>query len=276
MKTPVIAIIGAGNMGASLTGGLINNGHPVDHIIATDPSPEKRQHLTHTYGIQTLDDNATAIKQADVVIFAVKPQLFETIALPLSRLITERQPLVISIAAGIRASSIAKWLGGHAAIVRVMPNTPALIGAGASALFATPSVSTEQHNIAESIMRAVGITVWVKEESEMDTVTALSGSGPAYFFLILEALQQGAEELGLSAETAQMLAQQTALGAALMAIDSTHSPAELRQHVTSPGGTTEAAIAVLEKNHLREILKQALQAAKNRSVELANLLGEKS
>ncbi len=275
MKTPVIAIIGAGNMGASLTGGLIKNGHPVDKIIATDPSHEKRLHLTHTYGIKTLDDNLAAVSVADVVIFAVKPQAFEVVASPLKEIINQRKPLIISIAAGVRAASIQKWLGGHAAIVRVMPNTPALVGAGASALYANPEVSDEQHNIAESIVRAVGIAVWVKEESQMDTVTALSGSGPAYFFLILEALQEGAEELGLSAETAQMLAQQTALGAALMAIDSTHSPAELRQHVTSPGGTTEAAIAVLEKSDLRSILKKALVAAKNRSEELANLLGEK-
>lgn len=275
MNTPVIAIIGAGNMGASLTGGLIKNGHPVDKIIATDPSPEKRLHLTHTYGIKTLDDNHAAVSQANVVIFAVKPQAFEAVAAPLKEVINKHRPLIISVAAGVRAASIQKWLGGHAAIVRVMPNTPALIGAGASALYANPEVSEDQHNIAESILRAVGITVWVTEESQMDAVTALSGSGPAYFFLILEALQEGAEELGLSAETAQMLAQQTALGAALMAIDSTHSPAELRQHVTSPGGTTEAALAVLEKSDLRSILKKALIAAKNRSEELANLLGEK-
>lgn len=275
MNTPVIAIIGAGNMGASLIGGLIKNGHPVDRIIATDPSPEKRSHLTHTYGIKCLDDNLAAVSQANVVIFAVKPQVFESVASPLKAAVEKNRPLIISVAAGVRAASIQKWLGGHAAIVRVMPNTPALIGAGASALYANAEVSDDQHNIAESILRAVGITVWVNEENQMDAVTALSGSGPAYFFLILEALQEGAEELGLSAETAQMLAQQTALGAALMAIDSTHSPAELRKHVTSPGGTTEAAIGVLEKSDLRNILKKALLAAKNRSEELANMLGEK-
>jgi pyrroline-5-carboxylate reductase len=275
MKTPTIAIIGAGNMGASLTGGLIKNGHPVDKIIAADPSPEKRQHLLHTYGIKVFDENADMTKLADVVIFAVKPQIFESVATPLKEIFAKHKPLVISIAAGVRIASIQKWLGGHAAIVRVMPNTPALIGAGASALYANAEVSEDQHDIAESILRAVGITVWVQEESQMDTVTALSGSGPAYFFLILEALQDAAEELGLSAETAQILAQQTALGAALMAIDSTHSPAELRQHVTSPGGTTEAALAVLEKSDVRSILKKALQAAKTRSEELANMLGEK-
>jgi len=275
MTTPTIAIIGAGNMGSSLIGGLIKNGHPLDKLTATDPSSEKRQHLLQTFGSQALDDNQTAISQADVVIFAVKPQLFEEVAVPLKPLIAKHKPLVMSIAAGVRAASIQHWLGDHAAIVRVMPNTPALIGAGASALFANAEVTAAQHAIAESIMRAVGITVWVSDEAQMDTVTALSGSGPAYFFLILEALQEGAEELGLPPETAQLLAQQTALGAALMAIDSTHSPAELRQHVTSPGGTTERAINVLEENKLRAIFKKALVAAKQRSEELADLLGEK-
>lgn len=275
MTTPVIAMIGAGNMGSSLIGGMIKNGHPLDKLIATDPSPEKLEHLQQMFDIQVTADNRAAAAKADVIIFAVKPQVFANVASPLKDIVQQRKPLVISIAAGVRAASIDAWLGGHTAVVRVMPNTPALIGAGASALFANAETSDDQRNIAESIMRAVGIAVWVDQEEQMDTVTALSGSGPAYFFLILEALQNAAEELGLPAETAQLLAQQTALGAALMAIDSIHTPAELRQHVTSPGGTTEKAVNVLEEKKIREIFKQALTAAKHRSEELANLLGDK-
>lgn len=274
MTTPTIAIIGAGNMGSSLIGGLIKNGHPVDKLVATDPSAEKRQHLQQTFGIQTAEDNKSAISNADVIIFAVKPQMFETVATELKSIIAQQNQLIVSIAAGVRAESIETWLGGHAAVVRVMPNTPALIGAGASGLFANSAVTEDQHAIAESIMRAVGITIWVTDEKQLDTVTALSGSGPAYFFLILEALQDGAVELGLSHETAQLLAQQTALGAALMAIDSVHTPGELRKQVTSPGGTTEKAIRVLQENQVGAIFKKALVAAKERSEELANLLGE--
>lgn len=275
MNTPTIAMIGTGNMGSSLIGGLIKNGHPADKIIATDPSEEKLQHMLETFGIQVTKDNHAAAAIADVIIFAVKPQVFGLVAAPLHDLMQHRKPLVMSIAAGVRAESIEQWLGGRAAVVRVMPNTPALIGVGASALYANKYATDDQRNIAESIMRAVGIAVWVDDEKQMDTVTALSGSGPAYFFLILEALQNAAVDLGLPAATAQLLAQQTALGAALMAIDSTHTPAELRQHVTSPGGTTEKAVNVLEEKNIRDIFKQALTAAKLRSEELANLLGDK-
>jgi pyrroline-5-carboxylate reductase len=272
MNTPLIAMIGAGNMGSSLIGGLIKNGHPLHKLIATDPSDEKLQQM-QPLGIHVTTDNLEAAREADVIIIAVKPQVFQKVVTPLKQLVHDRKPLIISIAAGIRAVSIQQWLGEQTAVVRVMPNTPALIGAGASALFANSHTSLEQRNIAESILRAVGITVWVDDENQMDAVTALSGSGPAYFFLILEALQDAAENLGLSAETAQVLAQQTALGASLMAIDSTFSPAELRKQVTSPGGTTEKAVSVLEENHIREIFNKALLAAKQRSEELANVLG---
>ncbi len=274
MKTPFIAMIGAGNMGSSLIGGLIKNGHPVDRIIATDPSDEKLRQL-QPFGIHVTTDNSKAASLADVIIFAVKPQVFEKVAAPIKDVVQQRKPLVISIAAGIRIASIQQWLGEQTAIARVMPNTPALIGAGASALFANQHTTAEQRNIAETIMRAVGISVWVDEEEQMDTVTALSGSGPAYFFLVIEALQDAAESMGLPAETAQILAQQTALGAALMAIDSAYSPAELRQHVTSPGGTTEKAVSVLEEHHIRDIFKKTLLAAKQRSEELAHLSGDK-
>jgi pyrroline-5-carboxylate reductase len=276
MTSPIIAMIGAGNMGSSLIGGMIKNGHPAKQLIATDPSPEKRHQLQKQFGIQVTADNLEAAQSADVIILAVKPQALQAVVTPLAGMVAERHPLIISVAAGVRIESIQTWLGGHAPIVRVMPNTPALIGAGASALFANSIVSPAQHDIAESILRAVGITVWLDAEQQMDAVTALSGSGPAYFFLVLEALQDSAEALGLPAKTAQILAQQTALGAAMMAIESQHSPAILRQQVTSPGGTTEKAVSVLEANGLRDIFNKALLAAKQRSEELAKLLGESS
>lgn len=271
MTFPTIALIGAGNMGSSLIGGLIKNGHPADKIWATDPASEKRQQIEDQFHIHTSDDNAKAVRAADVVIFAIKPQLFGKIALELTPQIQQRKPLVISIAAGIQINSMENWLGKETAIVRSMPNTPALIGSGATALFANQHVSSDQHNLAESILRAVGVVVWVEKEALMDTVTALSGSGPAYYFLVMEAMQEAAEELGLPADIAKLLTQQTALGASRMAMESDHSVSELRRQVTSPGGTTEKALLSLEENNIREIFRKALQAAKLRSEELSTL-----
>lgn len=176
---------------------------------------------------------------------------------------------MISVAAGIREENLQTGLGGYVAIVRCMPNTPALIGAGATALYANSYVDAKQHQLAESILRAVGITLWLENENDMDAVTALSGSGPAYFFLVIEALQAAGEKLGLSSETARLLTLQTAFGAARMALESSHSAEKLRQQVTSPGGTTAAALNVLEKEKLRDIFMHALEAACLRSKELA-------
>ena len=192
----------------------------------------------------------------------------------LAEIIQVRKPLILSIAAGIQEASIQHWLGGKIAIVRAMPNTPALIGCGAAALHANAYVSHEQRNMAESILRSTGITIWLSDESLMDAVTALSGSGPAYFFLMMEALQQAAENQGLPTETARLLTLQTALGAARMAIESGKPLDELRQQVTSKGGTTEKAISILEENHIRAIYQQALDAAKKRAEELGELLGK--
>lgn len=271
---PNIAIIGAGNMGASLIGGLINNGHPGSKLWASDPSTEKLAELSEKTGIHTTTNNIEAVQSADIVVFAIKPQMFAGIATELADVIQKHRPLVLSIAAGIRVASIQHWLGGKMAIVRSMPNTPSLIGCGAAALYANSEVSDEQRNMAESILRSVGIAIWVADESLLDTVTALSGNGPAYFFLMMEALQQSAENLGLPIETARLLTLQTALGAARMAIESGKPLEELRQHVTSPGGTTEKAISVLEENELRTIYHRALEAGKKRSEELAELMGK--
>jgi pyrroline-5-carboxylate reductase len=263
-----IAIIGAGNMGSCLAGGLIANHYPAKHIWLSDPSTDKLTHLAQRLLVNITTDNLEAIKTADVIILAIKPDLMQNIANSLANQLSHK-PLIISIAAGIPTTLLTQWLSKEQPIVRVMPNTPALIGCGASGLFANKHVSPIQHALAESIMRAVGVVAWLKEEAQMDTVTALSGSGPAYFFLIIEALQDAAEKLGLSKETARLLTLQTAYGASRMALESEKNITELRQQVTSPGGTTEQGIAALEKGNLRDIFKQALQAAKNRSEELA-------
>ena len=274
MSTPTIAIIGAGNMGKSLIGGLIKDGHPCEKLWATDPDKEKLTELAQTFHIQTTADNIAAAEAANVIIFAVKPQLFAHVAKELNPIIKIRKPLILSIAAGVRETNIQHALGGNIAIVRAMPNTPALLGCGATALYANSYVTEAERNLAESILRAVGIIVWLSDEALMDTVTALSGSGPAYFFLMMESLQEAAEQLGLPKETARLLTLQTALGAARMAIESGLPLDQLRHNVTSPGGTTEKAVSMLEENNIRRIFKYALQAAKMRSEELATLLGK--
>lgn len=274
MQNPIITFIGAGNMAHSLIGGLITNGYAPANIWATCPEPEPLQDLKTKFSIHTSTDNPVGAKVANIIVLAVKPQILKIVATELAAIIKEKQPLVISIAAGVREIDIRRWLGDKTAIVRCMPNTPALVKSGASGLYANPNVSSEQKNLAESIMRAVGIVVWLDNEQQLDTVTALSGSGPAYFFKIIEALEQAAEELGLSPEAAHLLTLQTALGAAHMALESNESAAELRKRVTSPGGTTECALQILEAGKLNELLKNTLYAAQQRSIELAELFGK--
>lgn len=272
MTPPIIAFIGAGNMGSSLIGGLIQDGHPADHLWATDTHAEKLDELKQRFGIHTTTDNNKAAAVADIIVFAIKPQLFAAVATPMANILQQRKPLIVSIAAGIRIASIAHWVGGQPAIVRAMPNTPALIGCGAAALYANEQVTAHQRNLAESILRAVGAVIWVNDESLMDTVTALSGSGPAYFFLMMESLQQAAEQCGLPTDAARLLTLQTALGAARMAIESGKPLDELRRNVTSPGGTTEKALSILEEKNIRGIFQEAVKAAKRRSEELAEMM----
>ncbi len=268
-----IAFIGAGNMARSLIGGLISSGYDRQRILATDPNEAARQQLTSTLGIAAYADNAEAARQADVVVLAVKPQQLQAVCRALSETVQQHKPLIVSIAAGIRSSDIDRWLGGGLPIVRAMPNTPALVGSGASGLYATPAVSAEEKERAENILRAVGMTVWVPKESLLDAVTAVSGSGPAYFFLFMEALSEAGERLGLSADDARLLTLQTALGAARMAMESEEPFATLRKKVTSPGGTTEAALKVFDQAGCGEIIDQAAQAAYHRAGELAEQLG---
>jgi pyrroline-5-carboxylate reductase len=273
MTQPTIAFIGAGNMAGSLIRGLVADGYDPGQIVAADPSTTQLSVLRSQTGVRTAGDNAAAIASAEVVVLAVKPQVLQTVARQIADAVQARRPLVISVAAGIRERTLQTWLGGGVPLVRTMPNTPAMIGAGATVLHASPEVTPEQQDTAESIMRAVGLTRWVEDEGLMDAVTALSGSGPAYFFLVMEAMEQAAVELGIPGETARLLTLQTALGAARMAMESNDDPATLRRRVTSPGGTTERALAVFEEQGLRATFGAALKAARDRSVELSDLLG---
>lgn len=269
--TDTIAFIGAGNMAAALISGLIADGIDPGRLLASDPDQAKTAAIAAT-GVRTLQDNKQAVQEADTVILAVKPQVLREVAEGIADSVRVHKPLLISIAAGIRCASLDNWLGGDAALVRTMPNTPAMIQAGASVLYATAQVSDAQRQTAESILRAVGLTQWVEDEQLMDAVTALSGSGPAYFFLVMEAMSAAGRELGLDEQTAHLLTLQTALGASRMAMESEDGPATLRERVTSPGGTTEQALRSFEADDIRTIFSRALTAARDRSIELSDLL----
>ncbi|HUT40293.1 MAG TPA: pyrroline-5-carboxylate reductase [Gammaproteobacteria bacterium] len=271
-----LTFIGGGNMASSLIGGLIADGWNPATIQASDRDEQQLHRLATRFGIATSADNQAAAAHADIIVLAVKPQVMKSVALDLAETVTQHRPLVISIAAGVRESSLRDWLGADTAIVRTMPNTPALVQSGATALFANPAVTEDQRSIAESIMRAVGLALWVEDENQLDAVTALSGSGPAYFFLFMEALQAGGCKLGLPEDTARLLALQTAFGAAKMALESPEDAAALRRLVTSPGGTTERAISVFQQHGFEELVEQAMQAAAGRSRELAEEIGNQT
>ncbi len=272
-----ICFIGGGNMATSLIGGLIAQGHSADSISVSDPNESQRNQLEQQFSINSFADCAPAMADADIVVLAVKPQIMKDVALNIVSSIAPnaKQPLFVSIAAGINLFSLQSWLGENQAIVRCMPNTPSLIQLGASGLYANEHTSIVQKNLAETVLKAAGIVQWVQTEAEIDAVTAVSGSGPAYYFLFMEAMIDAGTELGLSRETATELTIQTAIGAAQMAKESDVDTAELRRRVTSPGGTTEQAINTFESAHLRDIVKAALNSATRRSGELAEMLGEK-
>jgi pyrroline-5-carboxylate reductase len=264
-----LAFIGGGNMAAALIGGLTKRGLQATRVVVADPSGEQLQRLVRDYGVTAAADNVSAVKGAEVVILAVKPQLMRAVAVGLAPQLAETRPLVISVAAGIPHAALARWFGPQIAVIRTMPNRPALNGFGATGLFAPAGVGAANRALAEMIMAAVSATVWVEHESQMDTVTALSGSGPAYFFLFMEALEAAAHERGLPKDVAHQLTLETAFGAAQMARQSADSLATLREQVTSKGGTTAAALAVLDAAGLRAIVAHAVAAADRRSAELA-------
>lgn len=292
---PTIGFIGGGNMAGSLIGGLISAGFSASDITVAEPDETRRQNLSQQFNINTSAENKTTLN-CEIIILAVKPQLLKTVCLHLGQQSDSSktsESLFISIAAGVKSTDINRWLtnkksnnksnskndnqgpdqtSSHA-IVRCMPNTPALLQCGASGLFSNALVTNKQKQQAEEIMQAVGMVIWVDNEEQLNAVTAVSGSGPAYFFLMMEAMQQAGEKLGLTKEIAQQLVLQTALGAARMATESDLSPAELRQKVTSKGGTTEQAILSFQSANFQQIVLRALEAANNRSISLADELG---
>jgi pyrroline-5-carboxylate reductase len=273
MTRETIAFIGGGNMATSLIAGLIADGYGPQRLVVSDPDRSKLDALAARFGVRIAASNLEALGGADVALICVKPQMARTVCAELAPG-AANVPLLISVMAGIREQSIQSWLGAHPALVRAMPNTPAMIQAGAIVLHATPEVTAYQRNQAETIMRAGGLTRWVEREELMDPVTALSGSGPAYFFLLMETLEQAGIALGLDAESARLLTIQTALGAARMAMESTDSPRDLRLRVTSPNGTTERALHVLEAGGFGKLVQDAVRAACERSQELSELLGD--
>ncbi|MEZ5497265.1 MAG: pyrroline-5-carboxylate reductase [Gammaproteobacteria bacterium] len=264
-----VRFVGAGNMATSLIGGLINRGFLPSQITASDSGGHQRQVVTEKFGVKTFSDNNEHFGIPDVVVLAVKPQIMKQVALDVAESVIETGALVISIAAGIKVEHLEQWISKDIPIVRSMPNTPALIGEGATGLFANANVNREQKHLTEAILDSVGISHWVDEEYKIDVVTALSGSGPAYFFLFMEYLQKTAVELGLSEEVAAKLTEQTALGSAILAQRSQDDITVLRQKVTSPNGTTEAALKSFQANDFAKIINQAVKAANHRSQELS-------
>jgi len=270
-----IGFVGAGNMARALAAGLQRNGWDPGRIVMADLDAGQRAAVTEHLRTATFADNAEVAKQADILVLAVKPQVLKNVATALATTVQAKKPLVVSIAAGIRVDDVERWLGGNLPVVRVMPNTPALIGSGAAGLFANRRVDANMRDQAEHVMRAVGVVVWLKDEALLDVVTALSGSGPAYFFLIMEMLEKAALRHGLDPKTARLLTLETAFGAAKMALEGAEEPAELRRRVTSPGGTTEAAIGVLSRGGIDKLLDEAIAAAVQRSRELADMFTER-
>lgn len=268
LKDSMIGFIGGGNMSTSLITGMTYSGVTPKNIIVADPNLAKRQSI-EKLGVNTTESDSKVAESADILILAVKPKDMKAAIDEIKRGLKSHPTLVISIAAGILTETLERWLGINTAIVRAMPNTAALLRAGATALYANTRVTDKERSLAESILRGVGVTVWVAHEHEMDTVTALSGSGPAYFFLMMKALEEGAERLNLPSETAKMLTLQTALGAARMALESEIPMEALIQRVASKGGTTEAALTILENSDFNNIMKAALKGARDRSQEIS-------
>jgi pyrroline-5-carboxylate reductase len=277
MSEEILAFLGGGSMATSLIAGLIDDGWDPKRISVAEPDRRQQQHLSDRWGVHVTHDNNEVAQRGATVVLCVKPQIMATVVRGVASTLAARhpQPLVVSIAAGVREPDIRRWLNYDAAVVRAMPNTPALVRSGAAALYANPFVSEGQRNRAESILRAVGITLWFDDEHLLDAVTALSGSGPAYLFLWMELMASAGERLGLSREAANLLTLQTAFGAAKMALESSESPSMLRSRVTSAGGTTEQALKVLQQADLERIFYEALTRARERAVELGRLYGGK-
>jgi pyrroline-5-carboxylate reductase len=267
-----IGLIGAGNMARALVRGLLQAGHPAGRLQVADPDPSQLEQVVALHAsVGIHGDNKDVTDIADVLVLAVKPQLMADVARQIASSPRRSGQLILSVAAGITLGSLRSWFGPDAPLVRVMPNQPATIGAGISGLAASASVGEQERQIAQYIASATGQAVWLQDEALMDAVTAVSGSGPAYFYLLMEHMERAAVELGLSPELAAALTRETALGAARVVIETKAEPALLRAAVTSPGGTTAAALRVFEAAHLAAIVRQALAAARDRSAELGRV-----
>lgn len=272
-NTPTIGFIGAGNMAYALVSGLINHGYASERIVMSDANETLLSLRQDEFSLRVFKDNQQLAQHCDVIVLAVKPQVLAEVCAEIKDQVSDQQ-LLVSIAAGVHAHDINRWLGKNKAIVRTMPNTPALLGRGITGLFANEHTSSAQQDIAQHIMSAVGKTLWVDSEDLLDAVTAVSGSGPAYFFLMVESMTKAGEALGLTRDAAEQLSIETALGAALMASESSDSPRELRRQVTSPNGTTQAAIESFQDQDFEVIVSHALSAAYHRAGELGAELGD--
>lgn len=272
MTDTTIAFIGAGNMASSIIGGLIHNGWPAENIIGTGRTSEKLEQLHARFGIKVTTDNHQAVKEADVIMLGVKPQGMKALLNDLSSSLNPEKHLLISLAAGITMKSLEQWSGEGFAVIRSMPNTPCLLQCGVTGLIANPKVTEAQKELTHQIFSAVGIAEWVATEDMIDSIIAISGSAPAYFFLFMEAMKTTGEELGFDRATAERLTIQSALGAARMAQEENVDIAELRRRVTSPNGTTEQAIKTFQQGGLPELVDKSMKSAVKRAQEMAKEL----
>ncbi|MGB1868084.1 MAG: pyrroline-5-carboxylate reductase [Porticoccaceae bacterium] len=263
-----IAFIGGGNMASCIIGGMVANGFDPKQIVVGTPSQSTRDRLSATTGVVTLEDNRAAVAGAELVVLAVKPIMMRQVVEDLAPALTH-QPIVVSVAAGIPLTALQQWLGRPMPLVRAMPNTPSMVQAGATGLYSQSELSAEQRTLVDRIFKAIGYSCWVEREELIDAVIAVSGSGPAYFFLVLEAMQKVAQELGLSQQIAEELSLHTALGASRMAMESGSTAADLRSQVTSPGGTTQAAIQNFQQHGLEDIFRNAMTSAVARAKEMS-------
>ena len=274
-NSSTISFIGAGNMASAIIGGMLDNGYRAGNIWVSAPDDSHLQALRDRFGVSVTTDNRHCAQQADMVVLAVKPQVMAEVCRDIAPVVQNTRPLMVSIAAGLASDTLDGWLGGGLPLVRVMPNTPSLVGKGAAGLFANAAVTAEQKTMVQSVFESIGSALWVDDEEQLHGVTALSGSGPAYFFLMLEALEAAATEAGIAPETARELAIQTMAGAAEMAARSEHDPAQLKRNVMSPGGTTERAINTFEDGGMRDLVQKAYNAAFERSQEMSKELADK-
>ena len=273
MHDKTLSFIGAGHMAEAIIAGLIRNGHPPKQIIAAARHDTTLSPLSSRYGIRVTTDNGEAIAAADAVVFAIKPQAMKEVCTHASAAVAKHRPLVISVAAGLTCATISRWLAGYDAIIRAMPNTPSLVGAGASGLYATCAISDQQRHLATALMSAVGIAVWVDSEPQLNTVTAIAGSAPAYYFYLMESLEKFATAKGMPLEEARRLIVQTSLGAARMCDTADDAPEALKKRVMSPQGTTERAIFHLRDHGFEQLVNDAAQACFDRAEELGESLG---